>query len=701
MDRRQDYAKYCARGYKLLLLIACLGLSAWADPWDTAGEAPAESTMVVAWSLSGKAELLPFWKLALRIDDDAMPEDRLRWAQMLDGLELSLEQWLQRFDGSGRFLSHAPSGLAHFSFGLAAKADLASRLSQRLGSDGSDFQRSVGDDLALACSSSELSIRLGPKLSQTRALKSDQAFLDARSRLGSRPCDILLFAHGQGAGWEYAALSVDLKGQVAYGFWKFPPGQPLPATSGLDQDILGTRPGQLATFLAVDLDWLEAGFDRLSAALPSRLQGVRQFLAARRAPGGLLETFHGQGLVGTTDDLTAFLVGVQPSSSFYAVGRYRDLGKVESFLGDLEYDTRLHALEGCEKNLEDLAWALARWEVDLGREVPQDLGALVPEMLPAVPDCPAVGRPTYLASKDGSLGRLVVCKGHHHPQTPADFPRFSQRHGLERGEFRPRAELPQFSRLDATGRAAYRLSSGQRLSVDPARRLVYLADGPLDREFLASPAQIQALPALARDNADWGGDRLIYLDHAQLQAGLPRLHTVSQVEYPGTLELLIAAFLEGQRQAGTSEASNAFRREDDGLAYRGAGLWASPALLSPLAGVSVGIRAVARQEALDLAQACRDNLRQISQALDAYAKGHDGRYPDQLADLVPGYLPELPICPAASSDTYSAGYQWDQYSRFEPASSFYTVCCKGQYHRRARCNEDQPSYSSESGWSSQ
>ena len=54
---------------------------------------------------------------------------------------------------------------------------------------------------------------------------------------------------------------------------------------------------------------------------------------------------------------------------------------------------------------------------------------------------------------------------------------------------------------------------------------------------------------------------------------------------------------------------------------------------------------------------CQRNLKVVAEALQAYGKEHNGRFPDRLEELRPNYLKELPDCPDSGSQSYSQGYQ--------------------------------------------
>jgi len=42
---------------------------------------------------------------------------------------------------------------------------------------------------------------------------------------------------------------------------------------------------------------------------------------------------------------------------------------------------------------------------------------------------------------------------------------------------------------------------------------------------------------------------------------------------------------------------------------------------------------------------CIQNIKHIATAIEFYAKDHKGKYPKKLKDLIPRYLPSMPVCP--------------------------------------------------------
>ena len=101
----------------------------------------------------------------------------------------------------------------------------------------------------------------------------------------------------------------------------------------------------------------------------------------------------------------------------------------------------------------------------------------------------------------------------------------------------------------------------------------------------------------------------------------------------------------------------------------------------------------------DLLQ-CRTNIEEISKAVDAYSKEHDGKVPNSLADLKFGKEKKLPACPSAQAlkrgNSYDGrGYDYLQKTAHRPA--LYTVSCWGHNHYHYNIPKNQPFYSSRKG----
>ena len=93
--------------------------------------------------------------------------------------------------------------------------------------------------------------------------------------------------------------------------------------------------------------------------------------------------------------------------------------------------------------------------------------------------------------------------------------------------------------------------------------------------------------------------------------------------------------------------------------------------------------------------ACESNLKNIGTALEMWSADHKGQFPHNLSDLTEGenggYLPELPVCPAAGQDTYSVSY------KRSPDGKRFTIYCSGENHIIADILKDKPAFDSEKG----
>lgn len=73
-------------------------------------------------------------------------------------------------------------------------------------------------------------------------------------------------------------------------------------------------------------------------------------------------------------------------------------------------------------------------------------------------------------------------------------------------------------------------------------------------------------------------------------------------------------------------------------------------------------------------EACERNEKDIQTALEMYSTDNQGHYPRQLNLLTPNYLRQIPQCPVAHSDTYSATFELKDWP------DAYTIWCHGSNH---------------------
>jgi len=84
--------------------------------------------------------------------------------------------------------------------------------------------------------------------------------------------------------------------------------------------------------------------------------------------------------------------------------------------------------------------------------------------------------------------------------------------------------------------------------------------------------------------------------------------------------------------------------------------------------------------------ACKSNVKNIGTAVQQYAEKHGGNYPATLRAVRGGYLKQVPKCPSAGKDTYSATY------RTLSTPEGYRVSCGGHHHATVGYPKNQPAY---------
>lgn len=94
-----------------------------------------------------------------------------------------------------------------------------------------------------------------------------------------------------------------------------------------------------------------------------------------------------------------------------------------------------------------------------------------------------------------------------------------------------------------------------------------------------------------------------------------------------------------------------------------------------LGGMGYGIMGFLRSQWESQLAGCTTNLATIVAASNMYARDHGGKYPKMLDELVGKYMLDLPVCPAAGSNTYGDL----QYTKNPPGMS---VSCSGGHHRK-------------------
>ncbi len=122
----------------------------------------------------------------------------------------------------------------------------------------------------------------------------------------------------------------------------------------------------------------------------------------------------------------------------------------------------------------------------------------------------------------------------------------------------------------------------------------------------------------------------------------------------------------------------------------------APATSSP---AIVASKSPAAPRGLKGVKACQSNLKQIATALEMYATDHNGHYPKALSELIPTYLDNIPSCPAAGEETYSAGYREGAAAsgNVHDWPDYYRVVCFGAHHSDAGIGENSPAFDCAAG----
>lgn len=682
----------------ILLLSLLVTTPALSSPWEKAGRAPGDAAWVVAWEFDERTKLLPFWELALQLDLEISEADVPTFQSLLGKTGLKPVQLAELLDGSGS-VWRSSDGLSYqLSLGLVRESGLEERLAALWQLEaGSPVTKQFGS-FQLECGAEQLVVRVG-EFSEPGIRLSEQAdYLEAQSKLNSS--STLMAYRGPSKVAKYAALSLDLNNQTSLGFLALRNPNTFKSSRWVASSLVTSRPRALETILLLDPERLSVLIERLQTEAPEFLRQAALVMRKGTNSGSFYDLIESPGLVGVNSNPLALLLGSTDSHTLYATASFRDLDGLEELLANLEYQSRLHTLEKCEQNLNHLTYQLSRYEVDFKQKTPPDFQALVPELLPKVPNCPAAGRPTYAIDNSGE-NWAVYCRGAHHPQTPPDHPRFDRKLGMLSGEHREKPALGRTSRVDSSGYASYRLVSGQRIEIDSKNKTVCLADGELDREFLSRSQKSGSLslPEWLEENLRWSEGRLLYVDYTDISSSLTSLKIVADQHQGDQVPPLLAkAFLEGLSQAEVSRGSNAFRWDTDGLAYRGRGIWTSTAVLASITTTPLWVRAYRREQKLDIARQCRHNLQSLVHSLTKF-RAENGVFPDKLQDLVPKYLDSLPLCPVAQKDTYTQSYYWETrtYGGNFPDRLILELCCLGHHHTSAGWEENQPRYNLQEG----
>lgn len=101
---------------------------------------------------------------------------------------------------------------------------------------------------------------------------------------------------------------------------------------------------------------------------------------------------------------------------------------------------------------------------------------------------------------------------------------------------------------------------------------------------------------------------------------------------------------------------------------------------------------VSSPDTVDNLEACRSNLKNIGTAMEMYSTDWSGKYPPKLDMLVPKYLSQIPVCPAAGFVTYRMEYGPNSPHNDRGFEDYYYLYCAGEFHEKAGVPVNQPGF---------
>ena len=459
-----------ARIFLSLLLLAFLSGPSWAQ-WITeappankassyAALAPADSKVVMAWSLQGHINLKQMTKdvLANLAELDVDPEKQLK-SMGLD-MEVSFLGFLDLFTGNG-FLAlmeqevqtgpepsvvaavelNKPQEFSQFLNSLAGE-EIQSRTRFR------DFEIIEFKDDAFVAAlgrnwvvvSNELRDLKGAidALRGGRTLASNYVFRKALADMPVIESGAFFWVEGDGATklfataagiaelsdvektlgfWDYGVVSVDFlhrqtDGLLAYKEGDSPLLNALRAPGRTDGTLLRFIP-QMSTTMALDVSWFRNVAFSLGKEVPELSPMVDMANAQFNALGELFLAFDGRVAMGTDvlDSFGKLMLGMRIGSgrnsvpSFVAIADVNDPVEAHKILTAATKRERVRSYVGCQSNLKNMGTALEMYSTDWSGHYPDPSNlktALTPNYLRTMPKCPQAGRDTY--SKSYQIG---------------------------------------------------------------------------------------------------------------------------------------------------------------------------------------------------------------------------------------------------------------------------------------------------------
>lgn len=382
----------------------------------------------------------------------------------------------------------------------------------------------------------------------------------------------------------------------------------------------------------------------------------------------------------------------------------------------MNYGRSVQDYTKCKENLKRIHLALEKYRKNNWDKYPEKLDKLVPGYIPEIPVCSFAGMESYSLSYTVDSERLkytIYCPGHNHQGMGVEmnYPQYTSTGGLKRSEKYEKCR----KNLNIITVALKRYASDNDGRYP--RKLNQLTPGYLLAIPTCPTAHKDTYSASYQTDADGNSFNLCCKGTQHMKLGVARdfpCKTLSDDDpmveleecreniyfiffalcqyaknnngFPKKLEDLVPEYLPEIPQChggakDTYSGSYVTNRESNLFTYycRGCNhIRAGVAEDFPKKTFRVEI--VTGYIKDEKHRKCRENLKDIEEALVHYRSENYGRYPQKLQELVPEYIKSIPVCPAAGVDTYSESYNID-YKKDRTI-----LFCSGFHHSKLGCS---------------
>ena len=430
---------------------------------------PSDCHAAWGWDLNGQLDYVGWVKDFKELQSELSEEDLQDFKKFEEELGMTLEAWLQMYDGRG-FAAIVP-GASPDEPGLVAAVGLADgakfdewwkKQSAGYGEqvktqevDGVSFL-TVGDEPPLVgndskwlyiADSADNAKKLLAATKGGQNLDTVPKFKEGMEQLGKPSAGAFMFvpvgnfiekmktAKLEGtdeftftelAAFEYVVGTADFASLRVDGFAK------ISGESALAKQLL--TPGSLSakSLSAISKDATNANSVDFKWTIDTVLK-----LAALSPESRAQATLAGMGLMSQGDPWAAL------QGDITVAGNTGET-LVASLTPDFTDARGQGQLTACKSNLKNIGTAMEMYSTDWSGKYPESMDLLTPNYLKTIPDCPAAGKNTYsstLKTGPGAPGNesgfqdyyYFYCEGHNHDETAANYPTYDGIKGLDEG----------------------------------------------------------------------------------------------------------------------------------------------------------------------------------------------------------------------------------------------------------------------------